>query len=73
MKNWYQVKVKTGLTHRRTQVKQGQKIYLSDAQAKLHGESKLSKTEPPKKAGEAAVKEDLAEYEKGKATKIEKK
>ena len=68
MKNWYQNRMESGVTHRGQNIPKDKKLYLSDAQAKLHNgkQEKVAKTKPPKDEKEVAV---LADWEEFKASK----
>lgn len=57
MKDWYQNRMETGVSHRNYRVDQGQKIWLTDAQAKIHGD-KVEKCPPPETLLDCAAPED---------------
>lgn len=70
MKSWYENRMESGVSHRGQAVAKGKKVYLTEAQAKLHNrtEEKLVKCDSPKAAVEAAVKADYDESEQANAS-----
>lgn len=62
MKTWYLTREGTGdLMHKDYKIPSGNKIYLSEAQAKIHA-NKIIKTEPPDSPQEAAILNEYFEY-----------
>ena len=65
MKSWYSTKDGSNLSHGNVAIKPGQKIFITEAQAKLHGEG-IEKSEAPQSADEAGVKTEFEEWKKAK-------
>lgn len=63
MKVWYQNRMETSVTHRGKQIGKDQKIWLTPDQAKLHGDQKVQKCEPPKSILECADPGEHAQWQ----------
>lgn len=65
MKNWYQNRMAESVNHRGQNIPEGKKVYLSEAQAKLHNArtEKVAKTDAPKDQKEVGVLADWEEYQ----------
>ena len=61
MKNWYSTREGVNLQHKSQSIEHGKRIFLTDAQAKVHGD-KLELSEAPKTAIEAGVKAEFDEW-----------
>lgn len=66
MKEWYQNRMETGVTHRGQKIPQNKLLYLTSAQVKLHnsGQEKVAKLDkPPTEPNEAGLMADWQEFE----------
>ncbi len=72
MKDWYQNKMETGVSHRNYGDKKRKKIWLTNDQAKIHGD-KVEKCPPPKTISDCAAPEDHSYWqEEQQAKKVSK-
>lgn len=62
MKNWYTTRDGVNLQHKSKPISTGKRIFLSEAQAKLHG-SKVVKADAPKSVDDVGVKQEWFDYQ----------
>lgn len=68
MKSWYTTRESVNLQHKSQPIAKGKRIFLTEAQAALHGE-KVEKSEAPKTANEAGVKAEYDEWQQSQSVK----
>ena len=61
MKNWYTTREGANLQHKSQPISEGKRIFLTEAQAKLHGDA-IDSVEAPKSADESAIKSEYDEW-----------
>ena len=61
MKNWYSTRDGANIQHKAHTIANGKHIFLTEAQAKLHGDA-IKKSEAPKNADEAGIKTEFEEW-----------
>ena len=66
MKSWYSTKDGSSLSHGNVAIKPGQKIFITEAQAKLHGD-KVEKSEAPTTSDDAGVKAEFEEWQRSQS------
>lgn len=62
MKSWYTTRDGANLQHKSQPVANGKRIFLTEAQAALHGDA-IAKSEAPTRAEDAGVKEEYDEWQ----------
>ena len=62
MKSWYTTRDGANLQHKSQPVTNGKRIFLTEAQAKLHGDA-IEKSEAPTKVEDAGVKSEYDEWQ----------
>ena len=72
MKSWYSTKEGASLQHKSQPIVNGKRIFLTEAQAALHGD-KIEKSEAPKTADEAGVKAEYDEWQRGQSSAVKSK
>ena len=66
MKSWYSTKDGASLQHKSQPIVNGKRIFLTEAQAALHGD-KVEKSDPPQSADEAGVKTEFEEWQRNQS------
>ena len=66
MKSWYSTKDGASLQHKSQPIVNGKRIFLTEAQAALHGD-KVEKSDPPQSADEAGVKTEFEEWQRSQS------
>ncbi len=61
MKHWYQTREGASLHHKNQLIAEGKRIFLTEAQAKLHGD-KLENSKAPTKPEEAGINEEYEQW-----------
>lgn len=61
MKNWYKTREGATLQHKSQAITKGKRIFLTEAQAEVHGDA-IEKAEAPSSAEESAIKSEYDEW-----------